>query len=570
MNHRLSIYARTRFIAYMARTRFIALIALLLAACATQTPNTRQPTMLPMIGATALTRPLAASSTACNNSFVPHQLAFETTIAGPPFEVLDANGSGLALGDLNADGRIDIVFGNLNGPNAIFWNKGSLQFEKQDFGTGQVRAVTIVDTNADERLDIVVAQRSAKPLVWQNTGATDPQQRFVESSLPGVNNEAYTLNWSDLDGNGSLELITGSYDTELLKQRGLIFTQQGGGVGVFVYRRTGETYEGQRLADKADALAIVTLDLNRDGLRDIVVGNDFNRRDMAFLQNGNGWVLSEPFARTTENTMSLDIGDVENNGSFELFATDMKPFKKDTSTMAEWLPMMKKLTKPLTADDPQYAENTLQTQNADGTWRNIGYDRMLDSSGWSWSGKFGDLDNDGFLDAYIVNGMMARGLFDQLPNQELVEQNMAFQNDGKGIFHPAPQWGLGQLASGRSMSMADLDGDGDLDIVVNNVNAPAVVMENRLCGGNNLLVDVRWQDTQNLYAIGTQLTLETSIGTLTREVKAASGYLSGDTAQVHFGIPRGTTIGTLHVRWPDGNVSVIHGIAVQQAVLVTR
>jgi enediyne biosynthesis protein E4 len=544
--------------------------ALFLAACSSAAP---QPAAIPRdiaVGATAYTTPLADPRMPCFDRFVPHTLPFETTISGPPYEVLDGNGSGLALGDLNADGRIDLVFGNLNGANAIFWNQGDLRFSKQEFGSGQLRGLAVVDANGDGLLDIVGAQRYAKPLIWWNTGSANPAERFREATLPGVNNEAYAIDWSDLNGDGVLELITGSYDTELLKQRGLIFTQQGGGVGVFVYSRHGETYVGERLADKADTLTIALLDLNHDGQRDIVVGNDFNRRDMAFIQQNDTWLPVDPFARTTENTMSFDIGDVENDGKLELFATDMKPFHKDTATMAEWLPMMKRLTKPLTADDPQYAENTLQSQNPDGTWRNIGYDRMIDSSGWSWAGKFGDLDSDGFVDIYVVNGMLARGLFDQLPNQELVEENMAFRNNGRGTFHPIPTWGLNQTGSGRSMSMADLDGDGDLDIVVNNVNSPAVVMENQICGGQHILVSPRWPTSQNRFALGTQLTLETSVGLLTREIKATSGYLSGDAAQAHFGLPANATIGTLTVRWPDGNISVVHGLAAQQSVVVTR
>jgi hypothetical protein len=118
--------------------------------------------------------------------------------------------------------------------------------------------------------------------------------------------------------------------------------------------------------------------------------------------------------------------------------------------------------------------------------------------------------------------------------------------------------------------MADLDGDGDLDIVVNNMRAPSVVLENRLCGGQGLEADLRWSGTGNLYAIGAQVMLQTSVGTLRRDVRSASGYLSGDAARVHFGLPAGTQIQSLSVRWPDGAVSTIAALAPGQLLTITR
>jgi len=268
--------------------------------------------------------------------------------------------------------------------------------------------------------------------------------------------------------------------------------------------------------------------------------------------------------------MSLDTGDVDNNGHAEIFATDMKPANKDLATMARWLPMMKLMTKPLTSFDPQHVENTLQVNDGNGHWSNQGYERLIDSSGWSWSGKFGDLDNDGFLDIYVVNGMIASGLFDYLPNHELVEPNMAYQNNGRGSFMLASQWGLGSLASGRGMSMADLNGDGKLDIVVNNLQSPAQVFENRLCGGNGLAVDLFWPASGNTRAIGAQLALHTSAGTFYRDVRAVSGYLSGDPPQIHFGLPLGALAQRLEIRWPDGKISNITDPAAQTLIAVTR
>lgn len=504
----------------------------------------------------------------CTGAFVAHTLDYGTTSTSN-VAVYEANGAGLAIGDLDGDRRLDIVMSNLAGPNAILWNQGDFQFHREDLSFGNSRAAAIVDVDADGKPDVVFTRRFEKPTLLHNTGQAGAG-RFAVGDLPGVNNPFYSMTWGDLDGDGRLALIAGSYDTELLKQAGPIFEQQGGGVGVFIYRRQGDTFEAQRLAETADALAIALPDLDGDGRTDIVVGNDFNRPDYAWVQPNGSWQVAAPFAYTSENTMSLDVGDIDNNGRAEIFATDMKPANKDLATMARWLPMMKLMTKPLTSSDPQHVENTLQVSDGNGHWSNQGYERFVDSSGWSWSGKFGDLDNDGFLDIYVVNGMIAAGLFDYLPNHELVEPNIAYQNDGRGSFTLASQWGLGALASGRGMSMADLNGDGKLDIVVNNLQSPAQLFENRLCGGAGLEVDLFWPISQNTRAIGAQLALHTSAGTYYRDVRASSGYLSGDPPQIHFGLPRDAVAQRLEIRWPDGKVSNIANPAVQTLLSVTR
>src|SRR5260370_37552971 len=133
----------------------------------------------------------------------------------------------------------------------------------------------------------------------------------------------------------------------------------------------------------------------------------------------------------------------------------------------------------------------------------------IDGTGWSWSGKFGDFDQDGFLDLYVVNGFMEWSTFPELPNHELVEENQAFRNDGHRKFVRMPAWGLGSTRSGRGMSIADLDGDGRLDIVVNNVNSGAQLFENQLCSGSSLQVDLFLPASHNTLATDSTLVLTT-------------------------------------------------------------
>ena len=187
------------------------------------------------------------------------------------------------------------------------------------------------------------------------------------------------------------------------------------------------------------------------------------------------------------------------------------------------------------------------------------------ATGWTWSAQFGDLDNDGFLDLYAVNGMIAAEIFGHLPGAELVEENQALRNDGSGRFVPAPEWGLGATESGGGMAFADLDLDGDLDIVVNNLEAPALLFENRLCGGAGLEVDLRWLGSPNPRAIGAGVRLATAAATYLRTVQAtcrpaAATCPAPPRASTSACPPPRPSPSTLTVTWPDGAVTRSAGL----------
>ena len=140
-----------------------------------------------------------------------------------------------------------------------------------------------------------------------------------------------------------------------------------------------------------------------------------------------------------------------------------------------------------------------------------------------------------------------------------------------GVLLPvASEWKLDGTRSGRSMSMADLDGDGDLDIVINNLMMPAQIFENQLCAGDSLQVDLLWSESGNTDALGAELVLETGNGRYLREIRATSGYLSGDPARIHFGFPEGTELQQLEIRWPDGSVSILDDLSANTLLLIQR
>ena len=520
------------------------------------------------------------STTECTDLFVAHPLDFITSISGETVRMFDSNGAGVAVDDLDNDGDQDIVLANLKGPNAVFWNDGGLAFRKQDFPHGDSRSVAIVDVDGDGWLDIAFTHRLGALTYWRNTGSTskisevfrdlgDLTEYFLEQPLPGVRNPAYAMAWGDLDQDGDLDLVTGSYDAELeqVLKDSFMF---GGGAGVFYYENRDGTFVPQRLAEKAQTLAIALFDVNADGWLDIVAGNDFAVQDQVWLHSTGGWQPAQPFAATTHSTMSFAAADIDNDGSQELFATDMKPYADDPQTMAAWQPVMDGMHDTMMEGDPQRMENVLQVCQPDGSFENQAAAWGVEATGWSWSSKFGDLDNDGFLDLYVVNGMAAEELFSHLPGNELVEQNQAFQNEGGKRFVSRPQWNLNATQGGRGMTMADLDDDGDLDIVVNNLLAPAVVFENQLCAGEALEIDLVWPDSKNTHALGAHLTLHTSNGTFERDVRAVNGYASGDPVRVHLGFPTGAKLTRLDVRWPDGATSFVSDLAAGTRVTVTR
>ncbi|MCS6827037.1 MAG: CRTAC1 family protein [Caldilinea sp.] len=503
----------------------------------------------------------------CVDAFIAHELPHLTSAGADVPRLFDSNGSGLALNDLNGDGRIDIVLGDLSGPPAILWNQGHLQFRRSELPmVGRARSVGIVDVDGDALPDIVIANGIAAPAFFRNEG----HARFRFTSLPGVDRPTYAMAWGDLDGDGDLDLVTGSYDAGRQVESGPNYLFNASG-GVQVYLQENGEWRRRPLAESAHALAISLWDLNGDHRADIWVGNDFAEMDRVWLQNEQGtWIETAIFAQTTHNTMGIDRGDIDGDGIPEYFATDMKPYSNAVQTLAAWLPLMDKAAQRRRRGDPQISENTLQIWR-EGRYVNEAYERKVDATGWSWSGKMGDLDHDGDLDLYVVNGMIAGDLFPYLPNGELIEENQALVNTGNGWFAPAAHWQLGSLRSGRSMSMADMDNDGDLDIVVNNLNSPAQLFENRLCvRGGVLTVELRWPAAKNHYAIGAVATLYTRQGLLVRDVRAIGGYLSGDPVRLHFGVPSGATPGDLRIRWPDGAVSSIKEPPLNHLLIANR
>ena len=554
-------------------------LALGIAACtsaspARQTKRSTGPDVPATVTSSAFQPPAA-----CSDAFVKYKLPFATGTRLREIGTYVSNGAGVAVNDLDGDGDLDLVFASVDGQNTILWNQGQekdgLRFNEEDLDDRFGRGVAVVDVDGDGLLDIVFTHRGVEPIsYWRNTGRDG--ERFVRATLEGVDGYAYAMAWGDVDRDGDLDLVTGSYGAEL-KQHGIAEPTQDPRAGVVLYERQGDGFVRHVLDTNAETLSIALLDLNGDGQDEIWAANDFADYDRVWEYAGGKWTLANLFAATSHSTMSTDWGDLSNDGRLELFSTDMNPYDISPQTLAKWLPMMTQMGDKREANDPQLMSNVLLTADggisggiSGGRWQDEATARGVSASGWSWAGRLGDLDRDGFLDLYVVNGMIASDLFGYLPNHELVEENQAFHNQGDGSFAATPAWQLGSTSSGRGMVMADLDGDGDLDIVVNNLRGFAQWFENRLCGGGGIEVNLRQPGAPNPYAVGAVVQLVTDRGVQRRDVRASGGYLSGDPQRLHFGLADGTTALQMDITWPDGAVSRISAPAVGTAVTITR
>lgn len=528
-------------------------LAVLAAACG----NTSEQTVAVEVASAPHSAPAE-----CSGGFVAHDLEHVTTGRGSQITTFDATGAGVGIADLDSDGDLDIVLANLTGSPSLLANEGDLQFERYDLELGRFRGVSLVDVDGDAFTDIVLSTGIGPPVFYQNP-ANGSLEGFERTRLEGIRAATYSMAWTDLGGDGDLDVVTGSYNAELTQLRNSPVL--GDDTGVVLHEASADGFAVTRLSDTAQALALVTTDVDGDDVPDILVGNDLGTPDMLWTPAGEGWErVVDPFTTSSYSTMSFDAADIDNDGRNELFSTDMAPQVPGDDRYRN---VFQDLAAAPEVDDIQTPVNVLNDPTGEMAFDNMAAGEAIATTGWSWSGVFGDLDNDGAQDLYVANGMQSPTLFGFLPDSRLIEENQAFAN-ADGAFAATPGWGLNVAEDSRGMAMADIDGDGDLDIVVNNLGSPSQLFENQLCG-SAITVDLDWPNTANQAALGATVRVQSGDATLLREITSSRGYLSSGPPIAHFGVGDSATV-SVEVRWPDGMVSTVDDVSAGTHLSISR
>ncbi|MBC8770213.1 VCBS repeat-containing protein [Arenibacter sp. BSSL-BM3] len=536
-------------------------------------------------------------------------------------------GAGVGVGDFNNDGLQDIYFAGNMVPDKLYFNQGNFKFKDvtnssgiEDDG-GWSTGVTVADVNNDGNLDIYVSRElyDKRPdwrtnLLYINKG----NGTFVESALRfGIADSQRTRHatFLDYDKDGYLDLFLltqppnpGSYSefsgTTLLKEE----------YHVKLFRNTGNDFFVETTKEAGIVLTgfpngVSASDLNNDGWTDLYVANDFNAPDFLLINNQDGTftnVAQEALGHMSYYSMGVDVADINNDALLDIFVVDM--VAEDNFRLKSNMSGMNPDAFWKVVNDGghyQYMYNALQLNNGNGTFSDVAQLTGMAATDWSWSNLVADFDNDGLKDTYITNGLLhdirntdadklvaklineasfkylqenpqggnVKSVFDilnlekvlsVLPSQPL--QNYAFKNLGNLEFEKTmDNWGLREKSFSNGSAYADFDNDGDLDLVVNNINEKAFVYKNnseRFKAGNFFRIQLK--DSRNRPVFGTKATLYMDGGKQFLEHTNVRGIYSTSEPILHFGVGSGSIIDSLEIQWPNSSITHLYQVKVNQ------
>lgn len=530
-------------------------------------------------------------------------------------------GAGVAAGDINNDGLIDLYFSGNQTSGRLYLNKGNFKFEDITEKAGLLTnrwctGVSFVDINQDGFLDIYVNVAgspkfgsTANLLYINNKNGTFTEQ----AAKYGIADTRLTMNASffdyDKDGDLDLFLITNPADervsfVNVISQRDsaeqvpgvdILYRNNGNGTFTDVSEQAGITKGGY-------SLGAAISDVNNDGYPDIYVTNDFLTSDILYINNGNGTFtdkIKECLKHSSFASMGCDIADFNNDGLPDIYTLDMLPednFRKKMIIPAASYDKLQLLLQ--SGYEPQYTRNALQLNNGDGTFSDISFMAGVSSTDWSWASLFADFDNDGDKDLLVTNGFYRDlGNLDYINyqtrlnspmgnqvakrNQKLKAikdlakiplQDYLFENNNNLTFTKrSTEWGIGQPGFSNGACYADLDNDGDPEIIINQFNGAAKIYRNNAekVRANNY-ISIKLQGVSpNLQAIGAKVFLYSGSSLQMLEMNPYRGFESSVDPVLHFGTGQYKTIDSIKIIWPNGKVEVKKNIIANQRLTIT-
>lgn len=535
------------------------------------------------------------------------------------------NGAGVATGDFNNDGLMDVYFTGNQVPNKLYLNTGSLKFKDitatagVDGGNGWNNGVTLVDINNDGNLDIYVcrggfkdSEQERKNLLFINKGNLTFEE---QAKNYGLDDAGYSIHaaFFDMDNDNDLDMyLTNRPDSFYLGLSRMVSGKRNPPdmCRDKLYRNDNGRFTeiGKQAGINHNfgyALSVVTADLNNDGYQDIFVSNDYADNDYIYINQKNGTFKDKVKSMTNHLSlfsMGADIADLNNDGLEDILVMEMLPENYKRSKVS--MPRMDVEGFWAIVDSgfhKQYMHNVLHLNHGNGFFSDVSQMAGISKTEWSWSTLASDFDNDGQRDIFVANGyrrdlfdgdiqqkqdmyvranmhkyqsadeMFTKGFQEYLSIYDPIKvRNYLFRNKGQLQFENVSEaWGFKDSTFSNGAAVADFDNDGDLDLAINNIDEEAFLYENVTNKKNNHLRIQLAGPEKNPDGIGATVSLYYDGGLQQFfQQKLVRGYLSSNEPTVHFGVGKKDKLDSVVIIWPDGKKNTISNVTANQVVKV--